>query len=311
MYKKHLILNLSLLGTLFIVVFLLNFIIDPYNYNNIFKLDLDKKNVSYKQNYRLYKMLEYREEPKNYIVLGDSRGGLLQPNFFKNHDVYNFAYGGGSLDELIDTFWYATEKVRLKNVVFVIPFSMYNQYEYINQTKEAQLFISKPHKYYFSLFVTKISFLNIYTSLFNENKGFQNPNLYLPNKNEKMDYWKGQLYGANRFYAKYKYPKNLFLRLQEIKKYSKLNDINLIFLLPPSHMDLQNKTKDFNLEKEYLKYKNDIFSLGVTFDCDFESEVTSNMDNFTDPLHYSSIVAENIVSILTQNRGSNAMCLKY
>lgn len=305
MYKKHVRLNIKLLCLVFTTIFLLNFIVDPYNYNNFFQLDLDKKNISYKKNYRLYKMIEFRNNPKNFIILGDSRGNLFKSEFFKNNNVYNFSYGGASLYELIDTFWYATKNEQLKNVIFTLPFSMYNEYEYINYTEEAQLFIDKPHKYYFSLFITKISLLNIYASLLNKKMNFEKPNM------NKLNFWKEQLHIANRFYTKYKYPSELFLKLQEIVEYSKTNNINLSFVIPPTHIDLQNKIKTFNFVDKYSKYKKDILSLGTTFDCNINSKITNDIDSFNDPFHFTSGVAENIVAVISQKNESNDICHKY
>ena len=296
MYRRHLLLNLILVSSFFMVIFGLNFIVDPYNYNNIFDFNLDKKSISYKKHYRLYKMIEFKNNPKSSIILGDSRGGLLKESNFIEKDIYNFSYGGGSLSEVIDTFWFADKHRKIKKVILTIPFSMYNEYEYMNLTKEAQDFINKPYKYYFSIFITKISIINLYAKVFNKEINFEAPNI------NKQQFWKQQLNTANRFYTQYKYPEYLFNELKKISLYSNKNNIELKILIPPAYIKLQDKINEFNLNNEYVNYKNDLCSLGKVYDFDYKTDITLNRDNFNDPFHWKDEVTKSIINDLIYNK---------
>ena len=69
-----------------IIYLLLIVVIDPYNYfpatENIVNSAL-KKEISYKYNYRLYKLLEFEKHPTSVIILGDSRANNLNDNVIR------------------------------------------------------------------------------------------------------------------------------------------------------------------------------------------------------------------------------------
>lgn len=61
---------------------LFNFVVDPFNMNRLVDLDLDKKEVSVKAHYPLYKMIEYPRKRGTHVILGDSRSRALQDRYF-------------------------------------------------------------------------------------------------------------------------------------------------------------------------------------------------------------------------------------
>ena len=77
----------------------------------MFNLNIPKSDIAYKMHYPLYKTLEYRRSPGKTVIFGDSRADALNAAWFVEadpSDVYNMAYGGGTLGEIIDSFWYAS-----------------------------------------------------------------------------------------------------------------------------------------------------------------------------------------------------------
>jgi len=58
-YKFFLGILISLETIMLLLLLSFNFIIDPFNMNGIFKLGFDKKDISYRTNYRLYKLIAY------------------------------------------------------------------------------------------------------------------------------------------------------------------------------------------------------------------------------------------------------------
>ena len=90
---------------------------------------------------------------------------------------------------------------------------------------------------------------------------------------------------AKNQYSKYKYPKELKDRLNEVNKYCEDNDINLIFINVPHNVEFSNRKNDFNLSNAEAQYKKDISEFGTVIDYDFPNQITNCKKCFTDPIH--------------------------
>ncbi|KHD05801.1 hypothetical protein PN36_02805 [Candidatus Thiomargarita nelsonii] len=251
-------------------------------------------------NYRLYKMAEFSQNTHNFIMLGDSRSDDLKIQFFYENDIqnfYNFSYGGGTLYEVIDTFWFATKYIKLERVIIGIPFNIFNESNKVNFTKEANLLIDTPIKYYLNFFIFKASLFNLYSKYMGGNLNLERPPM------NKKEFWKHQLGLVTKsFYEKYRYPTHLLLKLSEVSNYAKTNNIKLQFFIPPVHVDLQNKVDEYHLRDEYIRYKKDLASLSEVIDFDIINSITRNRDNFSDPYHFNPKIARDIVYEILNNK---------
>ena len=90
---------------------------------------------------------------------------------------------------------------------------------------------------------------------------------------------------AKNQYSKYKYPKELKDRLEDISVYCLKNNIKLTLLNVPHHKDYRKRIIDFQLEEEEKKFKNDIKKIGKVIDYDYENSITECKKCFTDPVH--------------------------
>lgn len=286
-----------------LVYVLLALYIDPYNV--IFKENNKKiiqleHSIPYKLNYPLYKLQQYSDNPLDVILLGDSRTDNLNTATFvnlTNLGTANLAYGSGSLDEVIKTFWYATTKHAFKEVYIGVNFNIYNADNNMNRVDDAIILKESPISYLFSQYCFKSTFLIIQSLLTNRQVDLEKPNF------NKSGFWKYQLQtSASNFYRNYKYPKQYFKQLKEISNYCVNNKIKLVFFCPPTHLDLQLKVKEFGLVKEEQTFKKDIAALGVFYDFDYPNEITTNRDNFKDPFHYNDSIANLVIKeIVTGN----------
>lgn len=277
--------------------------IDPYNIlfsENNPKLSELESQISYKINYPLYKLKAYSDNPTDIILLGDSRTDKLNTEIFDGLTKMkstNLAYGGGTLPEIVETFWYATKFHELKVVFIGVNFNLYSEDNNMNRVNEASELLISPLSYLFSRYCFKSTFLIIKSLITNDETNIEKPNL------NKAEFWKYQLESsANNFYRAYKYPKRYFTHLLEISNYCDKNNIKLIFFIPPTHVDLQQKVNEFNLVSEENIFKSDLSELGVLYDFDYPNEITKNSDNFTDPFHYNDTIASIVIEeIVTGN----------
>lgn len=259
-----------------------------------FKLGLDKENISKPMNFRLNSLAKFNNNPNVNIILGDSRGLSLKEEYFRNagaHNWCNLSIGGGTLYEEIDLFYFIADKVKLENVVFLIPFNLYNDNQRHNEIPDTINTIQNPLRYYLSAFITRVSLLILYSNITDYDLKIGQPNM------TKDEFWEYQLGPSEtgNVYSQWAYPKNLIAKLHDVKRICKQRGINMIILIPPTHVDLQRKLKDYGLEKEYIEYKKNISFVAPVIDYDFPNDITNNRDLFNDPYHFIDTLGRSIV----------------
>jgi hypothetical protein len=278
--------------------------IDPFNIihkeTNPRLIEL-KSLTSYKLNSILYKLQNYSKQPADIVLLGDSRTDMLKSSTFEKltqMKTANLAYGGGTLPEIIETFWYVTKIHDLKQVYIGINFNLFNEHNSMNRVKEAIKLEKSPIRYLFSSYCVKSLFLIIKSSITGKNV-----NIGIPHLN-KDEFWKYLLESsAVNFYRIYKYPNSYQNSLYQISSYCKKKNITLVFFIPPTHIDLQQKVKDFNLVAEEKQFKAFLSSLGNTHDFDYPNEITRCYDNFSDPFHFNDSISYIVIKeIVTQKK---------
>lgn len=286
-----------LLGTLGALL-ALNLVADPFERNGLVDLGLPKQTVSSLMNYQIYKILQFEHDPRPVIVLGDSRSDALRAEYFAElgrPNVFNFAYGGGTLYEAIDTFWLAAETTRLRQVVLGVPFCIYTEANSVNRFPTARQVSRGFLSYYLSPLVTKASFLNILTAVTGHVFVSEEPPM------NREDFWARQLGpGTEMYYRPWRRPAVLQTRLEEMVAYCAAEGIDLVFWIPPTHADLQAKLEDYGLTAEYARYKAELARLGRVLDYDRPGPLTADRDNFDDPYHFTAPVARQLTADLVQ-----------
>ena len=291
--KKFLIRGLyfSLLIILYAGIIVLT---DPYNYFNINTLIPKeyKEQISAKKNARYWKVIEYANNKSKNIILGDSRSRALKEKDFEkftSEDYYNLAFGAATLEEIIKTYWYASEVTDLKRVYIGVNFNLYNKYNNKDLVSKAIDGVS-PEKYIFEM-----DNIKALQSIIKAQITGKIPQIGIPDMTRE-EFWQSQLSGqASKYYSLYKYPDNYYEELKKIADHCKKNNTELIFFIPPTHTDLQDQITKFELDEASQKFKKDLNSLAKTVDFDYPSDLTRNAANFNDPYHVTPEVASTVV----------------
>jgi len=144
----------------------LNYVVDPYNMNKVFDLNINKEKLSLKSHYPLWKIVNYPKETTDTLILGDSRALALKDKYWHQLELskaYNFAYGGATIDEIYDTFQHIKYNKSIKNIVLGIQLrSMSPHYKKaMNRVPEAISLAENPLQYYSNGFVTKMSWKHV------------------------------------------------------------------------------------------------------------------------------------------------------
>ena len=145
---------------------LFNYVVDPFDRNGVFNLGLDKFRVSERAHYPLWKMIHYPRGRADTVILGDSRARALRDKLWWEAgvpDAYNFAYGGGSVPEVFDTFEHVKTDPALKALVVGVQLRSFDPDHRagINRVPEAIRLSRSPLQYYTNWFVARMSWRNL------------------------------------------------------------------------------------------------------------------------------------------------------
>jgi len=297
-FKKLLLFLIPVLLYVLVVI-----VVDPYNYFSISKGVVSnqiKRKISYEISNPLYELVEFEKKPSPNVLLGSSQTGLFVPEIIKEYtgrQFMNMSYGGGSLPEIISTFWELDKQTELKEVYIGISFIDFNGSQYRNRIPEALKIKSNSLSYIFSKSVLESTFLILKALLFNAKVEIGKPDM------SREKFWKYQLdVTANRFLTNHSYPTAYYESLKKIAVYCKEKNIKLVFFIPASHVDLQQKTTEFNLVAEENKFREDIKKLGDVYDFNYPNELTKEKNNFSDPFHFKDEIARTLIDELFNDR---------
>jgi len=276
-------------GLLFSIPFLfyaaLLVAVDPFNYFGVSPLinDAHKRATASKLHYTLWKTIDFLRDPRPNLILGDSRMGQIQAARVEEvtgDRYYNFSYGGGTIPELIDTFYFATRHVKVERVYIGASFINFNAFQNRNRFRESQSILANPLLYLVNRIVLKAAYHAVRAQWMGETIDVERPN------EDRDAFWNHQLGTAIvSHYGRFKYSHAYVESLRELARYCDANGIALTFLIPPTHVELQAKIAEFGLSAEAEEFNRDLHSLGRVVDMDFDNAFTRDRENFLDPFH--------------------------
>ena len=294
---KKLIINCGILSIPIVMWILTLFVVDPFNYFSDNKVidEQTKLQSARKLNSLLYNTIAFKNNPTPNIIIGDSRIKRLPIKEIKKlsgDDYFILHSNAAKLNEIIDLFWLCNDFTKLENVLLGVNFNLYNEYAYANRVQEVKEINTNPLLYIFNGSVLEITSKIIFNHI--TDLGFPNISRSIMLKKamdgkstlDKQAWWNFNINTvAKNQYSKYKYPKELKDRLNEVNKYCEENNINLIFINVPHNVEFSNRKNDFNLSNAEAQYKKDISEFGTVIDYDFPNQITNCKKCFTDPIH--------------------------
>jgi hypothetical protein len=282
---RRLVIRLTLFSLPFLIYAGVIASIDPYNLmrtSSMIDQDL-KMGTSFKLNYALWKILAYRHDPASHIILGDSRVMGFEPEEVSSRTgrpVSNLAYGGGSLQEVIDTFWLVSDTTKLERVSIGVGFNLYNAANDKNRVKEVRSILDNRLLYFTNLNVIAASGQILRSVITGKAPTVGTPPM------SPDEFWHYQLDVVTRlYYETWRSPQKYRTELQEIADYCQEKNIELEFIIPPGHADLQETVTRFGLSEEYKAFKSSLGGMAQVYDFDEINSFTSDRDHFRDPYH--------------------------
>ena len=288
--RKSLIFLFPVLLWIMTVIF-----VDPFNYFNYSNKISEQSKLKSAQrlNSLLFNSIQFKNNPKPNIIIGDSRIRKLPNDRIEEltgKEYFTLHSNAAKLNEIVDLFWLANEYSNLENVILGINFNLYNEYAYSNRVADVKELLSNQFIYIFNWNILE----TVYLALKNEFFGIQ--------KNQKIDsdkFWEHTINNvAENHYGKWKKPENLLNKLKEIGVYCKENNINLTLLIVPHYKEFHDRLVDFDLAHEESKFKDNIKNIGKVVDYDFPNIITECKSCFSDPIHTTDSVSKIIINDL-------------
>lgn len=270
-------------------------VVDPYNYFNLFSSGgmSAKKEISFKLNYAMWSLIDFKRDPAPNILLGDSRMLALDAEDIRaasGREWHNLAYGGGSLKEAIATFWFANRTTELAFVTIGLDVNTYNGSDTKDRVSEVESALRNP-----LLYLTNHTVMKAAWNIVRAQATGRPAKVGVP-EGDRQSFWKRQLDVTARLYlANYRDPTTYREQLAQIAKTCRDKGIGLQFIIFPSHQDLMDKIDEYGLGAENESMRQDLASWGTVYDFAWPNEVTADTASFTDPFHFSQDVAHSII----------------
>lgn len=280
-------------------------VVDPYNFIGLFKVidDKDKFLVvqrtdeSSPRGNILWKTVAFRKNPTPNIIIGDSQGKDIDVSIIKRNtgeDYFNFCAPGASFTTIFKTFWFAAEQSRLEKVYFQLAFMNYNLDREYDLWHFAGNYFKRPYEYFTTKEIFFDAVANVAWAVTRDKRIISRSYEFLPPAEmEELAQFRLDL-----FFSKYSYPQSYVDELRKIVEYCDVNDIEYSFLILPVYKGVDEHLAKNSLFDDKLKFKEDIYSLGYTYDLDKLSLLKKDRFNFIDYFHPTQKVMDSLTGIV-------------
>ena len=286
----------------FLILITIEVIIDPFNYfseEKDKKLQGKKEDISLKTNPYLYKLIKYDRDPCSIIILGDSRMDLLLTSKFETYSkekVSNLSIGGGTVQDAIEILRYVSEKHDIKKIYWGMSIESYSGTRLRNRATPSIEIKNSLLLYLLNRYTFSATMLICRTMIFNEQIDLSKPPV------SKEVFWQDQLDLCSRYLGNYSYPENYFHDLKKISADCLAKNIKLVFVLPPTQLDLQKKIHEFKLDEEDKRLRVDLESFGDVYDFNYPNTITTDKSNYNDPFHFKESISNIIIQEISTNQ---------
>ncbi|MVN22041.1 hypothetical protein [Mucilaginibacter arboris] len=296
---KRFIINILLLALPIIVWGLIVVIVDPFNYFNFGIFNKDTKKSAESLNQLMYRTIDYIHFPCENMLIGDSRTELLPIDLIEKISKQKYKKlntNAAKLNEIFELFYLAYKRKPIKRIVIGINFNMFNKYGYQNRISGLKKVLDDPLMYIYNKDVASATYVTIEQILKKKNVDSKPPMT-------REEFWKWSISTkASDWYGKYEFPNLLYSELLNFDRFTKKKGIEVIFIIVPHSEEFHKRLIEFGLGEEEKKFKKIMSSLNAkVYDFDYLNSITTNKNNFRDPVHYNDSIGNLIVREIWTN----------
>ena len=274
-----------------------NILVDPFLYRRPPVFELNQERSNFRKNYHLWNILAFRDKAAQVVHFGDSRTENLDVEVLEEltgETQFNFAFGGGSFQEMLTAFWFGLEYHRPQRVVFGMNFDMFNENNARNRFATPQKITTNAFTYYTNLYVARRSVATLANHWRNT----------YPTEAPPMDretFWQYQLdVSTERILMNYHYPDRLLAQLKDVAAYCGEHGIEFMFIVPPLHRDYHAKIAELEMEATYVRFKAELAAIAPTIDFDYDHPLNRDAEAYKDPYHPDRELAEQVLKALAE-----------
>lgn len=281
------------------IYLLIILLVDPYEFINAFHIIsaedkikvINRNDESSPRGNIFWKSIHLKRNPVENLIIGDSQGKRIDCELIKSltgEEYFNFCVPGSSYGTMFSIFWDAVEHTKLKKVYFQVAFMNFNNYRSYSLYHFASDYHKEPYKYFATKEIFFDALSNIYYQLSSDEEFVQGSYEYEPlESRDKLSEDRLKL-----FFRKFDYPYKFIFEFKKIAEYCEKNDIELNFLIFPSYKRVDEYLVTNGLKEVQGEFKNDIKSIGNTFDYDVTGPISDERDNFLDYFHPKTMLVD-------------------
>lgn len=305
----------------FAVVFFLFFLFEPFDY---FGLRGDATYLS-KPLSSMRALLRDRPEK---IILGDSRMANLSVDYIEELTGERYemlGFGGSTLGECVELFWFAAERTELKTVYFEVTFYTVDDDlsagripRVERQTENAWEFTRDFNNWLEAINAAKMKGKNLLAGLLNRPEWVEYPEDPTRFDSEAPPPERGERYRKNlEDYAEllrgtigeaWTVNPETYSKLQEIVDYCGENGIELIFVFPPIQESVQTLViEPLGIDGEYQAFKRWLIERATVYDMEFVSAFSRDESNFFDGFHLEGEAKKRLMQLLFTDTEDDAI----
>lgn len=268
--------------------------LDPFHFFKFSSLRLEslRKRAAIPLNESIWKLGGYSRDLSSNLVLGDSRADNLpteQMSAALGEPVYNMAFGAATINEIVDSFWYADSIVKLKRVWIGVNFNQFSDYSRTYRTNSFAALKNNPLLYLTNRTVAKATAFMIYYGLTGRESEIGKVRL------SRDEMWRTVIGPTtDGYYGSHVDAVGFRADLHAIADHCRASKIQLSFVIFPLHSDLRRRVSAYGLDSDYVRFKEFLASLANTYDYDLDDEMTQRRENFADPMHTVPAVTRQI-----------------
>lgn len=232
------------------------------------------------------------------ILLGDSRFEVLDTDYIEEltgERYTNLAFGGASIPESVQLFWFAAERCELQKVVFCVSFYTINwTYGDDRRVIKAMEYATEPEKYIYNLknWMATYDAVKSYVETGVDPTVYVDPTAQRPSvimdntpgvyREDLLDYTRS----IQIMCSAYGISQTSMTALLDIVDYCEQNDIELTLVFPPAQQVIwDNVIYAYALDQRVAGYKELLKQYADCIDMEWESDFSRDQNNFRDGFH--------------------------
>lgn len=269
-------------------------VVDPFDYFNVSHVfsEPNKRKNAAELNWVVFNMLKEKHEPCENLIIGDSRASALpvEEIDLKGVKYFKLVANALKLNESFDLYEYANKIKPVKRVVFTLNFNQFNEFAFADRVHSVESLIHNPLIYLFDRSVAEAGYNVVHAAATHQNYALGAPPM------AEDAFWDYMVkVRAREHYERFRYPQALLERMEKIVTAAKAQGTEVTIVVVPNHSEFQTRIREFGLKDEYLRFKRDLSTLDArVIDFDYANSITTDRNNFRDPLHYNDAFGKEI-----------------